>query len=60
MIPEILKKPLVFGNNQQYRALKSLEEKESWCDECCGEGEISTKCRGCEGTGKKPTQAGGE
>lgn len=53
MIPEILKKPLVFGNKEQYEALKRLEEKESWCEECCGEGEITNECSECSGTGKK-------
>jgi hypothetical protein len=56
MIPEILRKPLVFGNKDQLQALKNLEEQMTWCEECAGEGTI--QCPTCDGTGKKDEAAG--
>jgi hypothetical protein len=53
IIPEILRKPLIFGDDAQLIALKSLEEQESLCVECDGEGQITTECRECLGSGKK-------
>lgn len=51
ILPEILRKPLVFGDKAQIQALRSLEEQQKWCEECTGEGQI--ECPECHGTGEK-------
>lgn len=52
MLPSILKKrPIIFGDPEVLQALKSLEEKEQWCDSCDGEGMV--ECSDCRGSGKK-------
>lgn len=52
LLPEILRKRLVFGDAAQIRALEALEAQERWCKECLGEGSIP--CPECKGTGEKP------
>lgn len=52
MVPEVLKRPLVFGDDAQFRALKAMEESQRWCKECQGDGVIETKCGACNGTGE--------
>ncbi len=52
LLPEVLRKRLVFGDDAQYRALKALEEAQAWCDKCDGEGTIQIKCDACDGTGE--------
>lgn len=57
IIPEVLKKPLEFGNPSQIKALKIMAEKADFealpkCKTCDGTGEVTSPCDSCEGEGK--------
>lgn len=57
MLPLVLTKPLVFGDEAQINALKLMAEKEDFdevadCGTCDGTGEVTIECEDCDGEGK--------
>lgn len=57
LLPEVLQRPLVFGDQQQIHALRMLQEKQDYealpdCVNCDGEGKVMAECVECEGEGK--------
>lgn len=59
LIPEVLQKPLVFGDVAQIQALRAMAEAQEYdalpdCDECKGTGEVPVDCTACHGEGKEP------
>jgi len=50
-LPNILRKPLIFGNVEQIKALNDLEKESNLCENCTGEGMV--ECPACKGSGQK-------